>query len=73
MVRLTQRVTVVYPDAALPAAHGQIGAHLRKSGTPIPVMDLLIGAMAKLKGQPLVARHKEHFALIPGLMVETYR
>ncbi len=72
LARLTERVPTVYPSSALPAAYGGIVAYLRKRGTPIPVMDALIGAMAKLAGQPLLVRHPEHFALIPGLTIETY-
>lgn len=73
LAALAQRIPIAYPDAGLPTAYGQIEAHLRKRGTPIPVMDILIGAMAKLRGQPILARHTEHFALIPGLVVETCR
>jgi predicted nucleic acid-binding protein len=72
MAQFARGATTVYPDLALPAAYGQIEAHLRTRGTPIPTMDILIGAMAKLAGQPLLVRHPEHFALIPGLVVETY-
>jgi tRNA(fMet)-specific endonuclease VapC len=72
IARLTGFVPVVYPDAAFPAAYGEIEAHLRRSGTPIPTMDALIAAAAKLRGSPLLARDSEHFTKIPGLVVHTY-
>jgi len=72
LAKLTQCVPVVYPDAAFPETYGEIEADLRRKGTPIPTMDVLIAAMAKLHGQPLLARDTEHFARVPGLVVQTY-
>jgi len=69
---LAENLTVVYPDASFPVAYGELEAHLRRGGMPIPTMDLLIGATAKLHGLPLLTRDREHFARIPGLVVETY-
>jgi len=69
----SESVNVVYPDQALAVAYGEAEAHLRRNGTPIPTMDLLIGVTAKLHGLPLLANDPTHFALIPGLVVETYR
>lgn len=66
-------VTVVYPDQAFAVAYGEAEAHLRRRGTPIPTMDLLIGVMAKSHGLPLLASDPSHFARIPGLVVEGYR
>ncbi|HUT32777.1 MAG TPA: type II toxin-antitoxin system VapC family toxin [Planctomycetota bacterium] len=72
LAKLTEFVPVVYPDPAFPGAYGEIEAHLRRNGTPIPTMDVLIAALARLHGEPLLARHTEHFARIPGLVVQTY-
>ncbi|MFP4055583.1 MAG: type II toxin-antitoxin system VapC family toxin [Candidatus Brocadiia bacterium] len=69
---LAERLTVVYPDAALPVSYGELEAHLRRQATPIPTMDLLIGATAKLHGLALLTRDVGHYALIPGLVVESY-
>jgi len=69
---LSESVTVVYPDATFPVAYGEVEAHLRRSGTPIPTMDLLIGVTAKCHGLPLLARDPAHFTLIPGLVVQPY-
>lgn len=46
--------------------------YLRKNGTPIPVMDLLIGITAKGVGMPLISKDTRHYDLIPGLVVESY-
>lgn len=70
--RLTDRVEMVSPDKTFPVAYGEAEAALRKRGMPIPVMDLLIGTMAKMHGMPLVARREMHFRLIPGLVVDEY-
>ncbi len=69
---LAGRLEIVLPDQTFPVAYGEIESHLRKNGTPIPQMDLLIGTMAKSHGLPLLTRDDDHFGLIPGLVVETY-
>lgn len=69
---LAERLTVLYPNAAFPTLYGELEAHLRRSGTPVPTMDLLIGTAARAHGLPLLTRDREHFDLIPGLVVETY-
>ena len=65
-------VSLIYPDSAFPIVYGETEALLRKKGTPIPVMDLLIGCTAKLAGMPLLTRDINHFERIPGLVVESY-
>ncbi|MCX7014233.1 MAG: type II toxin-antitoxin system VapC family toxin [Candidatus Sumerlaeota bacterium] len=70
--RFAQRVRVVYPDSAFPVAYGEAESLTRRQGAPIPVMDLLIGVLAKLHGLPLLTRDTTHFRRIPGLVVETY-
>ena len=67
-----QHVTILYPDVAFPTVYAEAGAALLKAGTPIPVMDLLIGITAKTNGLPLLTRDKKHFHCIPGLAVEWY-
>ena len=69
---LVECLTVAYPDSTFPVAYGEIEAHLRRNGTPIPIMDLLIGTTAKSRGTRLLTRDPDHYALIPGLVVETY-
>jgi predicted nucleic acid-binding protein len=43
------------------------------AGTPIPVMDALIGALALQHSEPLVTRDTEHFSRIEGLVVLDHR
>ena len=69
---LSEFFEIVYTDRAYAALYGEIEAYLRKRGTPIPTMDLLIGSAAKQNGLPIVSRDSIHFAKIPGLIVESY-
>lgn len=69
---LLERVTPVYPDSTFAVAYGEAESLLRQRGKPIPTMDLLIGVMAKMHGLPIITRDRGHYALIPGLVVETY-
>lgn len=70
--RLAENLTVVYPDAAFPVAYAELEVTLRRAGTPVPTMDLLIGTTAKMLGMPLLTRDTAHYRLVPGLIVETY-
>jgi len=70
--RLSATLNVVYPDASFAVAYGEVEAFLRKNGTPVSTMDLLIGVTAKMRGLPLLTRNVQHFAVIPGLVLETY-
>ena len=70
--RLTENITVVYPDAAFPVAYAELEVALRRNGTPIPTMDLLIATTAKIYGMPLLTRDASHYRLIPGLVVNSY-
>ena len=65
-------VSLVYPDAAFPVVYGEMEAHLRKAGTPVPIMDLLIGCSAKIAGMPILTRDAIHYERMPGLVVEYY-
>jgi len=69
---LTNHFTVIYPDQTFAVAYGETEAYLRKKGVPIPTMDLLVGATAKVHGLPLLTRDVAHFESIPGLVIERY-
>ena len=69
---LLQRLTVIYPDPGFSALYAEAAAALIAAGTPIPVMDLLIGITAKAHSMPVLTRDPNHFARIPGLVVESY-
>jgi tRNA(fMet)-specific endonuclease VapC len=70
--RLAENLVVVFPDASFPVAYAGLEVALRRQGTPIPTMDLLIGTTARMRGMPLLTRDADHYRLIPGLVVETY-
>ncbi len=67
-----ENIEIVYPDRPFAVLYGEAETFLRKNGTPIPVMDLLIGISARQYGIPLLSRDGRHFKLIPNLVVETY-
>ena len=69
MVSLSE---IVYPTREFALVYGETFHHLAKRGLPIPVMDLLIGVMAKIYGEPLLTSDEDHFSRIPGLVVESY-
>jgi len=69
---LTSFIEVLYPESSFPVLYGELESYLRKNGTPIPVMDLLIAVSAKSAGIPVITRDVEHFDQIPGLVVEGY-
>jgi predicted nucleic acid-binding protein len=69
---LLSAMTLIHPDDAFPMLYGEAAAALLAAGTPIPVMDLLIGVNAKAKGLPVLTRDAAHFRRIPGLLVESY-
>jgi tRNA(fMet)-specific endonuclease VapC len=68
----SEYLEIVYPDRVFPVLYGETESFLRKNGTPIPVMDLLIGITSKQYGMPLLTRDDKHFKHIPGLIIENY-
>ena len=68
---LAARRSIVAPDERFVRLFGEAKASLRKAGTPVPVMDLLIGVSALQAGEPLLTRDPEHFRKIPGLAVDS--
>ena len=52
--------------------YGRIRAYLRKQGTPIGPLDMLIAAHAKAKGFTLVTNNTREFARVPGLTLEDW-
>jgi tRNA(fMet)-specific endonuclease VapC len=70
--RLVEAHPVVYPDSSFPALFGEAAALLIRNGTPVPVMDLMIGVVAKRFGAAVLTRDVEHFQKIPGVTVLDY-
>ena len=67
-----QHCEVVYPDDRLAPIYGNVLAHLQRQGTPIGVMDLLIGSQALAWDEPLISRNLKDFQKIPNLQLESY-
>jgi len=72
IMSLVDHLTIIHPDQGFPGLYGEAAAVLIRQGTPIPVMDLLIGISAKSKGLPILTRDPAHFSRISGLIVESY-
>jgi tRNA(fMet)-specific endonuclease VapC len=60
-----------WPAAACPV-YGQIRAHLKKKGTPIGAMDLLIASHAAFLKSVLVTENTGEFDRVPDLKVENW-
>lgn len=60
-----------FPAAACPV-YGEIRANLRKSGTMIGPLDLLIGAHALFLKAVLVTNNENEFSRISGLKIENW-
>ncbi|GFK94819.1 tRNA(fMet)-specific endonuclease VapC [Fundidesulfovibrio magnetotacticus] len=64
---------VMLPFDATAARHfGDIRTELKRSGTPIGPMDMLIAAHARSLGLTLVTNNVREFARVPGLAVENW-
>jgi len=67
------RRLAVVPWSETAAVHyGQIRATLRKAGTPIGNMDLLIAAHAQAEGALLVTNNQRGFRRVEGLTLEDW-
>lgn len=71
--QLCEFVETVFPGTGFAPVYARVVASLLVSGTPIPVMDALIGTLALQHSEPLVTRDTEHFARIEGLVVLDHR
>ncbi len=59
-------------DDEAAAEYGKICTMLRRQGTPIGVMDVLIAAHAKAKGLIIVTNHVREFERVEGLRLENW-
>lgn len=63
----------VIPFESMAAVHyGKIRAYLRRRGTPIGAMDMLIAAHALALGITLVTNNVREFERVPELMIENW-
>lgn len=65
-------VDTLYPGAIFARLYGEAVASLTRAGTPVPLMDLLIGTTARENDLAVLTRDVEHFRTIPGLLVRDY-
>jgi predicted nucleic acid-binding protein len=63
---------VVYPTRGFAAKYADISDHLRLTGAPIPLMDVLIAALARCVDEPLLTGDRKHFSGVPDLVVESF-
>ena len=59
-------------DVSAALAYGHICSDLRRQGTPIGTMDMLIAAHAKSAGLTLVTNNTREFARVEGLQLEDW-
>jgi tRNA(fMet)-specific endonuclease VapC len=59
-------------DDAAAEFFGRVKTELRRAGTPIADMDLLIAAVAASRGLTVVTNNTAHFARIPGITIENW-
>jgi tRNA(fMet)-specific endonuclease VapC len=72
LVRLTELIPVVEPDAAVGEAYGALRASLERAGTPIGNNDLWIAAHALGLGVTLVSNNTREFERVPNLKLENW-
>ena len=70
--RLCETLLVRCPNESFAIRYGRTLARLRKSGTSIDTMDLLIGTAAVIDDAPLITRNIRHFSKVPGLDLIEY-
>ena len=65
-------VNVISFDSSAAEEYGKIRAYLRKKGTPIGAMDMLIVAHAKAENLTLVTNNVREFERVPDLIIENW-
>lgn len=65
-------VDVVPFDDAAAIHYGSICAHLRRQGTPIGTMDMLIAAHARALGSTVITNNVREFERVPDLLIENW-
>ncbi|MDY6770238.1 MAG: PIN domain-containing protein [Candidatus Nanohaloarchaea archaeon] len=70
-ILLSQFPTQSFSSAAARVA-GEIQADLKEAGVRIDAEDVMIGAIARHRAEPVVTADPDHFEQIPGLTVRSY-
>jgi len=72
LMKFLSIVNVLLFDSKAAAEYGKICAALRKQGTPIGTMDMLIAAHAKSAGLTVITNNVREFGRVDGLLVEDW-
>lgn len=59
-------------DSSAAVHYGEIRAHLRRQGTPIGTMDMLIAAHVRSMGLTIVTNNVREFERVPDLKIENW-
>jgi tRNA(fMet)-specific endonuclease VapC len=70
--RLLGGLLVAYPDARFATTYARTLAAVKRSGSTIAAMDLLIATAALDDDAPLITRNVKDFSRVPGLRVIGY-
>lgn len=73
VARFLSRITVLPFDGECARRAAAINAGLLNGGTPIGILDVLIGATALEMGWTLVTSNSKDFGRIEGLTIESWR
>jgi predicted nucleic acid-binding protein len=73
LARLCETLVVRCPDETFAVHYGRLLARLRRSGTTIDTMDMLIGTAAVVDDAPLITRNARHVSKVLGLDLIEYR
>jgi tRNA(fMet)-specific endonuclease VapC len=73
VVRFLSQITVLSFDSSCAQRAGSINAALLNGGTPVGILDVLIGATALEFGWPLITSNAKDFGRIDGLSIESWR
>lgn len=72
LMKFLSIVGVLPFDDYAAAEYGKIRAHLRKKGTPIGTMDMLIAAHARAEGLIVVTNNTREFERVDGIKLENW-
>lgn len=72
IIKFTSNIPVIPFDTPAAMEYGRICAYLRRRGTPIGTMDMLISAHALALGVTLVTNNVREFERVPGLIIENW-
>jgi tRNA(fMet)-specific endonuclease VapC len=71
--RLTKKYKSIYLDDGSAFEAAKIRLELARLGTPIGPYDLLIAAIARVRGYTLVTHNTSEFGRIPNLLIEDWQ